>query len=85
MLVVVSEDGTDPMGLGQACDCAVCETEFHIAPLLVKVPGLLQGVLVDFQEDNGLGGEDVRPQLNGELVVPCTRSTIGDRFIQYIV
>ena len=69
----------------QGCNRAVREAEFHIAPLLVKVPRPLQCFLVDLQENDSLGREDISSQLNREFVIPCSGSTISDRLIQHVI
>src|SRR5437879_9477612 len=69
----------------QGCNRAVREAEFHIAPLLVRVPKPLQRFPVELPENDSLGREDISSQLNREVVIPCSGSTISNRLIQHVI
>ncbi len=46
---------------------------------------MLEDVLVQSQEHDGLGGEEVCSRLDGELVIPRSHLTVRDPLVQHIV
>ncbi len=59
---VIGENVHDPVRPSQRHTRSICEAEFHILPLPIKFPGLLDRLLVDLQHHYRLGRENVGSQ-----------------------